>query len=242
MNFLVTVISHNRPLNVTKLEKLLGMPVTWIVGKGEGKIYRLAGAENVIEGGGLCASRNAALNLAADRNAICIQVSDDLKKLQIASIENEVKRAHPIDFFAACELLVTRLCESPYLLAGVAPTPNLFYFNKPISEKLFIVGDFIAVDTHCGLYFDEYMTLKEDYDYTLQHFQKYGGALRCNDILATFQHRTNHGGACDIRTSVMEQQMILHLKEKWPNDIRDNPRRPDEILLRRLKSLPGSDS
>lgn len=49
--------------------------VVWVVGEGETAAYRAQGAEEVVEGGGLCASRNKALELAAKRKKICVQLS-----------------------------------------------------------------------------------------------------------------------------------------------------------------------
>jgi hypothetical protein len=60
---------------------------------------------------------------------------------------------------------------------------------------------------------------------------KYGSIARCNAVLATFAHRTNKGGACDYRTSELEQTTIKQLKDKWPGMLKDNPKRKDEILL-----------
>ena len=75
------------------------------------------------------------------------------------------------------------------------------------------------------------MTLKEDYDYTLQHIARFGGVVRSNDLLAEYKHYSNTGGAVDVRNSVNEQLNIAYLKSKWGDAIRDNPRRPNEILL-----------
>lgn len=230
----ISVISHKRSVNVPKVSGLIGN-ATWIVGAGEKQHYRDAGAEFVVEGGGLCESRNLALVEAENLSVPCVQISDDLRKLEIAEWNGDKetkKTSRPISFEGAVNLILERMAAEKLMLGGVAPTANLFYYNKPTASNLFVIGDFIVVRP-CGLYFDEGLKLKEDYDYTLQHFDKYGGALRCNDILAHFLHRTNAGGAVASRTSELEQKSIAHLKAKWPDLIVDNPRRPDEILISR---------
>jgi len=120
-------------------------------------------------------------------------------------------------------------------LAGVAPTPNDFYYNpnKPFSFRNFVIASLMAIKP-CGIWFDEKLRTKEDYDYTLQHINKFGGAVRLNYILASFRHYGNKGGVVDYRTSDLEQESIAYLKKKWPSCIMDNPRRENEILL----SLP----
>jgi hypothetical protein len=78
--------------------------------------------------------------------------------------------------------------------------------------------------------FDEQLTLKEDYDFTLQHIQKYG-TIRYQKYLFTFQHYSNKGGAVDIRNDKEEQKNIMILKSKWGDKIRLNPKRKNEILI-----------
>ena len=85
-SFCFCVISKNRPENVAIVNELLGEDkkdkedVVWIVGEGaaERDAYRAHGAENVISGGGLCKSRNAALDYAKQRRKYCVQLSDDI--------------------------------------------------------------------------------------------------------------------------------------------------------------------
>ena len=84
----------------------------------------------------------------------------------------------------------------------------------------------------CELYFDESFKTKEDYDYTLQHIKKFGGVTRCDTILANFDHYSNAGGVVDYRTSEVEQNSINTLKKKWGELISDNPKRPNEILIK----------
>jgi hypothetical protein len=50
----------------------------WIVGVGETAAYKRMGATEVYEGGGLCASRNMALDVARKAKKICVELSDDV--------------------------------------------------------------------------------------------------------------------------------------------------------------------
>ena len=225
------IISHKRPENVEKMEEITGVPehLNWYVGKGEKKDYKHAKGK-VVEGGKLCASRNKALQLANSEDKYCLQLSDDLSDCGMVSQSGQINKPN---FSVIVREMFNLLSTTPLHLAGVAPTANLFFYNplKPIGLKHFIIGDLMLIK-RSKLRFDEKLSLKEDYDFTLQHIKQFGGVLRLNYILPNFKHYTNKGGAVAIRTEEREQEAIQYLKNKWGSSIRDNPRRENEILLR----------
>ena len=229
----LSIISHARPSNVQKMTALVG-EATWFVGVGEAPAYQAAGAAAVIESGQLCHSRNVGIDAAQAAGGACVQLSDDLTKLQVA-VQGPGKLIAQTATFDEC---VRRILEGMAgvgaRLGGAAPTANPFYANikRPVHSGAFIVGDFIVVGKDCDLRFNEHMTLKEDYDYTLQHVMRYGVVARRDDVLATFQHRSNPGGAVAVRTAELEQENIAILRATWGGFIADNPRRPNEILLK----------
>ena len=214
----VSIISHKRSSNVSKMSQKIGN-ATWYVGEGEGERYKWAGAEFVNESGGLCRSRNVALEDAFDRGVPCIQLSDDLSKMKF--VDND-KKSSAISFNDASKKILQEMKDR-----------NAYFFRpeKPVSENLFIVGDFIAI-LPTPIRFDESLRLKEDYDFTLQHLTEYGKVARCNFILSSFAHRKNPGGAVHYRTSELEQKTIQQLKDKWPGCFKDNAKRADEVLMR----------
>jgi hypothetical protein len=224
----VAIISHARPQAIAKMTELVG-GATWFVGYGEAPVYAAASA--VVESGKLCESRNAALKAAAAEGLPCVQLSDDLRKLELAT---DPKHTSKLSFAQAVGLIRDACKIAKAHLGGVAPTANAFYFNpnRPVKTAAFIVGDFIYVHPN-PRFFDENLKLKEDYDYTLQHLKWVGRVARVDNVLATFAHRSNPGGAVDYRISnaSAEQEAIAYLKKKWGMLIRDNPRRPNEILL-----------
>lgn len=227
MDYEVYCISHKRSQNVVKIQETCGENLTWIVGKDDLPSYFEAGAKNVAVGGGLCESRNMALERAFANEKICIQISDDLKR--IWWIEDKESKKE-ISFSSAVHELLFDLNQFRAKLAGVAPTSNAYFFNKEHHFTQFVVGDMIAV-APCPLRFDTSLKLKEDYDFTVQHLIKYGLVVRNNRIAPEFLHRTNKGGAVDYRTAGREQEAIQYLTTKWPGWFRPNPRRPNEILL-----------
>lgn len=225
----VFVISAGRPATVAKMTELAG-PATWVVPAAELEAYRGAGAPAVLaDGGGLIAARNRALDMAFSQGHPCIQLSDDLGKLEEAQ---SPKDKRPMTLAAAVDLMRAATSAAGARLAGIAPVANAFYFNptRPFHTAAFILGDFLYV-LPSEPRFDPALRLKEDYDFTLQHLRAHGAVARCNAVLGHFKHRTNKGGACAYRTAELEQAAIAYLKAKWPGNIKDNPRRPNEILL-----------
>ena len=234
---MIAVISAGRPHNVGRMHDLLyptgGEEVLWFVGEGETDAYRQAGA-TVCDEGKLVRSRNVALDVAFERGERCVQVSDDLRRLERVSWfrSSDKVEKEPTSLSWTLEEMEYELNDTGAKLAGTAPTNNAFFFpGRVVDTDKFIVADLIMVQP-CRLRFDENFTLKEDYDYTAQHLEKFGKVARCNRILPTFSHRTNAGGAVAYRTEAEEQRNIARLRAKWGDWIQDNPRRPNEILLR----------
>jgi len=120
-------------------------------------------------------------------------------------------------------------CKNVYLM-GVPPTSNDFFAKNKISKNTFCIGDMLFIKPN-PLRFDTSLTLKEDYDYTLQHLHKYGNTFRYQKYLFEFEHYKNKGGAVDYRTEKEERKNIMILKSKWGDKVKLNPKRKNEILI-----------
>lgn len=229
----VAVPSAGRPGNVAQLEAVLHpLRPTWVVPDDEAGLYLAAGAEHVIGEGSrtsIVCVRNRILELAFERNAIALMIDDDLRALSsVGRPGGKSERILSLGFYG---LLLNDLKRSPYYLAGPNTTNNSYFVRTPYSTKLFVATASCAVKP-CELRFDTHMRVKEDYDFTCQHIARYGGALRVNRLLPTFTYKTNSGGCQDTRTEGVERAAIERLMQKWPQWIRVNPRRENEVLLR----------
>lgn len=227
MNYNVYVISAGRydKLNFTSEQK---NKYIFCVKNGEKELYQKNGCKNVFETGSLMQSRNAALDMAFSENKICIQLSDDLKK--VTTNKNfAIKKQIDLDFAIQELINIFNKVGGVYLM-GIPPTSNDFYAKNLISKNTFCIGDMLFVKPN-PLRFDNILTLKEDYDYTLQHLDKYGNCFRYQKYLFEFEHYKNKGGAVDYRTEQEEQKNIKILFAKWGNKIRLNPKRKNEILI-----------
>lgn len=229
-DYTVAIISARRPDSVAKLARWTdGLSTRWYVGEGDATAYAAAGA-GVAGEYPLVAARNAALD---DADGWCIQLDDDLMKLGLAAYPGcKAAEVSDLPLAEAIERMIRAATEWGAQLAGVAPTANPYFARREVTTTGFCVGDLLAIAPGCPLRFDPAIDLKEDYDYTLQHLAAYSTVARCDTILATFQHRTNPGGAVTYRTPEKEQAAIAYLSEKWPGSIRPNAKRQDEILMR----------
>lgn len=227
----LAVISAGRPGNVAASTALAG-PATWYVGHGQLGAYAAQGAPALVEGGGLCASRNAALADAWARGLPCLQLSDDLRGLRSMPGRQRIPFGQVVAALHDA-LLAAGPPGRPARLAGVAPTDNALNYapSRRLATAAYILGDLVLV-APCDQWWDTNLRLKEDYDYTLQHLAAHGCVARCNWLLATFDHRTNAGGAVAYRTPAAERAAIAYLRAKWPGQLAPNPRRPGEVLLR----------
>lgn len=222
----VCIISTGRPKAVSAMTELVGH-AHWYVADGDAAPYADAGASNVHVTGGLIESRNAALEDAFAADELCVQVSDDLVSIRRVNDEGKVVGRT----FSQLVNEATRHLTANCRLVGVAPTANAFYASTKVKRAHFIVGDFF-VAAPSPIRFDPTLRLKEDYDYTAAHMAMFGEVARLDWWLLNFRHRTNPGGAVSYRSAELEQASIARLKAKWPGVIRDNPRRPNEVLLR----------
>jgi hypothetical protein len=222
----VYVISAGRydklPFNKKQKEKYI-----FCVKDGEGKLYKKNGCKNVYETGNLMKSRNFALDHAFKNKKICVQLSDDIKKVVVNKNFGEPVKLE-LDY------VIKDIVEKFNRIKGVKllcipPTDNYFFANKIVSKNTFCIGDMLFIKPN-KLRFDEQLTLKEDYDYTLQHMER-GDVIRYQKYLFTFEHYSNKGGAVDIRDDEEEQKNIRILKFKWGDKIKLNTKRKNEILI-----------
>ncbi len=226
MNYQVYVISANRyndlPFDIGQKEDYI-----FCVKNGQSDLYKQNGCQNVYDTGNLMNSRNFALEHAFKQNKICIQLSDDIKKVKLNKNFYQLKE---IQLDVAIKDIVKKFkqIKGVYLM-GVPPTDNYFFANKLVVENKFCIGDMLFVKPN-ELRFDKQLTLKEDYDYTLQHIQK-AKVLRYQKYLFTFKHYSNKGGAVDIRNDKEEEKNIMILKSKWGDKVRLNTKRKNEILI-----------
>lgn len=227
----------------------VGVEPTWYVDADSLEEYRALGLKAVV-GGKLTPARNMVLRDARKQGKVCVQCSDDISSWeyrhgpQAPSREMDaINAAHD----AAQQFVVSPVAAARFMLAkmrGDAEKPRLggvyclgncsrTFGGGPLSRHHFIIGDFF-VDDNSGLFFDEDLTLKEDYDFACSHLNKYGSVMRFNRMTIAARHYSNDGGACSLRDAkgVQERKNIAILMKKWPNAIFNHTTRQNEVNLR----------
>lgn len=240
-------------LRIQQLYNDAGVVPTWYVDNECPEEYRKLGLK-VVKAGKLIPARNHALEDAFRDGKICVQTSDDIGCWQFFNddvrynTDEEAnaawKRAEKFNVspVAAARFLTAKMRARGHdkcKLGGVYPLSNggRAMRARAICLYNFVLGDFFVAEvSECR--FDERLSLKEDYDFTASHLERYGEALRCNRLIITAKHETNAGGACDVRDAEgkKERYNIGVLKDKWPGAIYDHPTRANQIVLR-WKSL-----
>ena len=232
----VSVVSAGRPQNVAQMQTLIGTRATWYVPRAQFDAYRREGVTALEdqETHGLARARTIAMQDAHAHGQINVQVSDDLRSLKWAVRRGDKVVGEPTTWVAAITALRAALDSTGATLAGVPPTANPFYVNPdaPIRRNVFVIADIMVIPP-TTLTFDQGCVPKEDYDFTLAQIAHGGGTVRDDRVLAQFAHYTNKGGLTGIRTDAMEASAVARLKAKWPGALRDNPRRPNEVLINR---------
>jgi hypothetical protein len=235
----IYIISAGRPAAVARmyghLDEAIGKGsgyIFWVVPDEDRAAYEAAGA-NVVPGfipRHLTRQRNIALEHAFAMGRACTMLDDDFKRVR-AKVEGGARNeARDIDLYAVMRVHDAALDATGLYLVGNSPTDNVGFARDGVSTRKFVPCPCITVRPSTPR-FDENLRLKEDYDFTLQHWMTYGGAARCDFIAPSFGRYTNEGGAVSYRTAELEQETIAYLMEKWPGMLRLNPRRANEILL-----------
>ncbi len=229
------IISHKRPDNIKNMELITEIPekLVWYVGKGEKKDYKAAQGE-VIEVGDLCQSRNRALLISNSEDKSCLMLDDDLVKINMFTLAG----TRPISFQNMVREMSNVLNNTPLCLAGTASTTNRYFYHpeRPLGLKHFIGGWCTLSKYPSELTYDTKLKTKEDYDITLQHIKKYGGAIRINYLAPQFLHNSNKGGVVDYRTDAVEKESVSYLKKKWGSTISINSKRGETQILIRVKN------
>lgn len=226
----ISIISHKRSLNVPNMQRLIPCATWYVKDEYDYFDYDARGATAIVQSGGLVASRNRALQDAFSRDLWCLQLSDDLRRMQFVAAPRVVV---DIKFADVLIMLKEAMHVTGAYLGGVAATNNRIFAKPehPVSTAAFILGDFMLIKPN-PLRFDPAMPLKEDYDYTAQHLKTYGKVARCNLLLMAHLHDNNPGGAVDYRTDALEAQAIATLKAKHERMFVDHPKRKNQVILK----------
>jgi hypothetical protein len=165
--------------------------------------------------GNIAAIRNWIFERFYPEDRYLLMVDDDVRCLQRLSprgqfdLTPEEARHYLVQGFELAEDFGAR-----YWGMQVLNDPLAYRIDEPFS----LVRPVLAVV--CGhicnpLRYDERMPLKEDYDFYLQHLQRYKVVLRINFLAYDCEHLDNLGGLTPYRSSAAEREQAELLMRKW---------------------------
>lgn len=176
--------------------------------------------------GNVARIRNYILEREFEGGADCVVIiDDDLQGIfrwnARGDFGYETKKLTEPELFELCRV-GSHMCEEwGYRLWGLNCGKNdkkAFKQCTPFNTLGFIGGPFSA-HLRNPIRYDERLPLKEDYDLTLQHLNKYRGALRFNMYFYMCRQSENTGGCAQMRNIARERQQFEALQAKWGENI-----------------------
>jgi hypothetical protein len=198
--------------------------VQLVVRESEAEEYRKNGNE-IIEcpdsaQGNLCRVRNWMLDNLFDDADCIVLLDDDCSAIKVWQ-EQVAHTLSPDELTEYCENWASMCQEWGYHFWGLNCIPDKGAYREytPFGTLQYIGGPFQAHLKSSELRYDEELPLKEDYDLTLQHIQRYGGCMRVNYAHYVVKQAEQEGGCATYRNMDREKQQFFDLQRKWGKDV-----------------------
>ena len=170
--------------------------------------------------GNLCRVRNWILdNLFLDADCL-ILLDDDCRGIGRWQDQTYYK-FNSEELFESCEIWAKLCSDFGFKFWGLNCVVDKGAYREytPFGFTQYIGGPFQAHLKDSKLRYDEELSLKEDYDMTLQHIHKYGGCLRINYAHYNVKQAEQVGGCATYRNLNEEKRQFKLLQHKWGKDI-----------------------
>lgn len=175
---------------------------------------------------GITATRNWILRNANDRHVVF--VDDDMKSCGRFGLKEGGKygikayRMTEQEWLREFERLFETTESLGWKIFGVNTEGNKISYkvSKPLVLKGYVLASCMGIVNDGSLYFDEEYRVKEDYEISLRHIEKYGGILRARWMWWENKHWDDDGGCKDYRSDALEREMINKLINRYPKYIR----------------------
>lgn len=176
--------------------------------------------------GNLCRVRNHILDKEFENGAdVVLIVDDDLKEVARWEKGGNIKpkriivKAETFPQFVYKHSLMARDIGAYLWGINVNFDKAVYREYSPFSTNAYIGGPFQAHMRGSEIRYDEALPLKEDYDITLQHLNKYRIALRSNAYHYICKQAENPGVCATYRNMDRERQQFEALQRKWGEEI-----------------------
>lgn len=179
-------------------------------------------------------ARNSILDYYGNGTEI-MMLDDDIRQLGRFTLEGGKPKSvklSPSDFLPHLENGFTLLRQNNQTLFGVAPNNNPLNFQaSQVKRNVFINGPMMGMVVS-NIRFDTHCVNKSDYDFTLQHIAAGLGVFRLDYLWQQNDYNKMEGGTRAYRTREGEQKTYEYLLRKWPLNLKPNPKRELEFILR----------
>jgi hypothetical protein len=170
--------------------------------------------------GNLCRVRNWILDNCYDDADCIVLLDDDCRGVGRWMNQNKIifDEKQFIDFVSKS----ADLCDQfnfKFFGLNCIPDGRAYREYTPFSFVKYIGGPFQGHLKDSKIRYDENLPLKEDYDITLQHVYKHGGALRINYAHYEVKQAEQEGGCATYRNLEREREQFFLLQKKWGKDI-----------------------
>lgn len=175
--------------------------------------------------GNVCRIKNYILDNFFDDETDAIVIMDDdcsgvyrwegIKKI----------RLNPFELEEIVEKMSILCDDWGYKLWGMAPVSDKQSNREgvPFNTLLFVGSPFHCHIKGSDIRYDEDLSLKEDYDITLQHIHRYNGVLRvnwlCYDVKQGMSGSGQTGGCATYRNMDNEVKQLKALEKKWGSSV-----------------------
>lgn len=178
---------------------------------------------------GISNTRNAILEYCKKDDVVMLD--DDVKGVHRLTPDGSgLQRMTADEIHTFCRDAFTVCRKNGTKLWGVYMIKNHFFMSHKIDPAGFCISTMSGIIPG-EIRFDTTMPLKEDYDFTLQHIIAYKKVARFNAVCVEAYHYTNKGGCQDYRNDEREQEATEILLGRYPNLLRLNPKRENEIII-----------
>lgn len=217
MKFTILSPSYRRPDTAITQQYLPAC--RYVVAKSEEKAYKKAGHSVIAVPDKVQGNVSRIRNWILDNFDPVLILDDDIRRFGRWNEQEERK----LDTDDAMEFI-----EHAFNLAGelgarmwgmnLLPDKGAYREYTPFAFRSVILGPVQGfIGNECR--YDEVLSLKEDYDMSLQVLNRYRRTLRFNAYHYVCHQHTNEGGCATYRTMAREQNQFFELQKKWGSNI-----------------------
>lgn len=171
--------------------------------------------------GSLCRVRNYILDQEFKKGAdVVVLLDDDLKGIYYwEKCERQEITADEFLWFIEKYSILAMELGAKFWGVNLSQDKQLYREHTPFSTVSPICGPFQVFLKDCDIRYDERLPLKEDYDLSLQHLNRYRKILRLNKFFYICKQSEQKGGCAAYRNIEREKEQLSLLRKKWGSGI-----------------------